>query len=178
MNFRGHELVEAGPRRLELRPTLQFHVFAGAFVAAGALLGVGAVFFAGMPEVAFGALFPSLGALVFGGAGVAMLVWARRPRVLDADVGWFWIGSERERDVARRRGAVKLSRVRAVQLLGEEIESSSSDGGSDSSFTSWEINLVLDDGSRTCLVDQAGERAARQDAARIAGLLGVPLHRA
>ncbi|MEO0900077.1 MAG: hypothetical protein AAFY71_26920 [Bacteroidota bacterium] len=65
---------------------------------------------------------------------------------------------------------VSLDNIVAIQLLREYIRSSEG-----KHFDSYEMNLVLDDGSRVNLMDHGDLRSIRSDAKMIARFLSVPV---
>ena len=64
---------------------------------------------------------------------------------------------------------VRLNGVHALQLISEYVR------GNKSSFYSYELNLVLDDGSRVNVVDHGALARLRDDARTLARFLGRPL---
>jgi len=62
----------------------------------------------------------------------------------------------------------KLDTIKALQILPETISDD------DSSYTSYEINLVFEDGSRYNVVDHGHRNSIEQDAATLSDFLGIP----
>ena len=71
--------------------------------------------------------------------------------------------------VERCDNAAPLDRVHAIQIVHERVRDS------DSSYTSYEINLVLHDAQRVTVVDHGSLKHIRRDAEQIAELIGVPV---
>ncbi len=71
----------------------------------------------------------------------------------------------------------KLDDVYAIQLINERIQSSSSNGRS-STYTSYELNLILKDGSRVNVMDHGDAEDIEFSAKSLAGFLDVPIWKA
>lgn len=166
-NFCTHVLVRRGPGRVAFRPTvgaiffyvlfLAFGVFALVFglAAASAKNGNAGPF---LVLLVFG--------LVFGGVGVSMTWSGTRPIVFDRTIGMFWKGWGTPQ---QGKGTyVQLGDVHALQVISEYCASKHS-------FYSYELNLVLADGSRMNVVDHGDLARIRQDGAVLADFLGLPL---
>lgn len=179
-SFKEHTLVEVSPRRLEFRMAL------GARVLYHALLTVGVGFLGtALYLIANGAKsegrFLLLVSFVPGLIGGLGGYFTGRGRVFDLETGWFWKGRKPRdaSDLEQRRNGAKLKNVHALQILRETVHTSSSGTGSDrssgSTFDSYELNLVLNDGSRINVVDHGNIDAIRLDAARLGEFLRVPV---
>ena len=172
-NFRTHQLVEAGPGRLEFRATLGLLAFGGVFLLVG--LGAATMLVAvEWPKVAQHGVIKALPllicAVVFTLVGVFMLASARRG-IFDRASGWYWKGGQTPiapgPDTAKR--ACRLTEVHAVQLIRERVS------GKNSSYWSYELNLVLRDGRRLNVVDHGNLEKLRADAGRLARFLNCKL---
>lgn len=172
-SFRTQRLVEMTPHRIEFRPTLGMQLFAAAFF----LGGLGAII-PGVYALAVGidgsrmpGLFLVPFGLIFGGVGAGLYYFASRPRVFDRDAMWYWKGKRPldRGEVERRADAAPLDVIHAVQLIREHCH------GEERSYYSYELNLVLDDGSRINVVDHGKLSAIREDASRIADFVDVPV---
>ena len=71
--------------------------------------------------------------------------------------------------VARGNSSAPLSSIHALQLLSEFIS------GSKSSYYSYELKLVLHDGSRINVVDQGNLERLRSDANTLSQFLDKPV---
>lgn len=108
----------------------------------------------------------------------AWLIWyiwheLRKSIVFDRSEGWYWKGPTPPSDTtAFRRGknACQLAEIHALQILSEVIRPPQQ-----GSFTSWELNLVLTDGTRLDVVDIGSESDLVADARTLADFLSVPL---
>jgi hypothetical protein len=168
-NVRSRKLHRSGPERLTFRPALQAFMFPAALLAGGVAI---------LVYQPFGDIEPPWMETAFGVAALAgALLWTYRiskPTVLDRQLGFCWSGwsvpgsAEAARD--RKDGAV-LDEVHAIQVIPERV--SGSEGGR--GYHSYEINLVLEDGSRLNLVDHSKQRIIRDDAQTLGEFLQVPV---
>lgn len=110
--------------------------------------------------------------MIFFGVGAAMYYFYGRPVIFDKMKGFYWKGWKKP-DHSTPRTAAKnlapLSEIHALQLIKEYIRSDKS------SYYSYELNLVLRDGTRINVVDHGNGNVLRQDAQQLASFLGKPL---
>jgi len=177
-NFQTHRLDSSNPDLLVFKATRGVYWFAGVFCFFG-LLGLItplSIFFAGgMQEWAlfgFGTLFGG----IFTGAGLLLLYFMTKPRVFDTFYGVYYKGRKKPQESMtmgasrdRKQGPVSLHEVEAVQVIRERVR------GKNSSYYSFEINLVLADASRINVIDHGKHSAVIEDAETLATALGVPL---
>jgi hypothetical protein len=176
-SFRTHRLVHTGPRRAEFRVTGGAVVFFAVFtlIGVGVLLGFGAGAVAALREGAWGALFMIIPIVVGGGfaaIGIAMWWFYGAPAVFDKQRGEYWKGRVSPAEAGNRhdiKERVQLDRIHALQLIKEHCT------GNDSSYYSYELNLVLKDGTRLNVVDHGNQNLLRRDAEELAKFLGRPL---
>ncbi len=174
-NFRTHKLVTVGLDRLEFRSTVGAKVFYLLFL----LIGVGVVIgfaVAGITSrrIAFNmaTIMPTLIGLVFAGVGGALFYFGTIPIVVDTRKGYFWKGRKAPDEVFNKaaiKHCCETERIHALQLISEYCRSDKS------SYYSYELNLVLDDGSRINVVDHGNKAKLREDAERLASVLGKPV---
>lgn len=164
-NFRTHRLVEVSPDCHAFRGTVGLYLFFGLFLAIG--LGVIALF-VWQGDFSFGSI---LFLLLFGGVFSAVGLYGFRSGlqapVFDRVQGWWWKG--RDHRQASRDDKGMLQDIYALQLLTEIVE------GDESTYPSYELNLVLTDGTRRNLVDHGKLAPLRTEAETLARFLGVPL---
>lgn len=102
---------------------------------------------------------------------LAYVVGRRLPRkaVFDRVRGSFYRQGQR----ADERS---LAAIAGVQVVGEQVEWTQYHDGETHQrrYTAWELNVVLEDGSRWTVVDHVGRDRIRQEARRLAQWLGVP----
>jgi hypothetical protein len=177
-SFRTHKLVQVDPMRLEFRASGGALVFYAVFLlmGIGVLVGFsiasssGALTADGSWTPAF--LLPMAVGLVFTVAGGSMLYFGAAPIVFDKRRGEFWKGRTAPYEVTRRddlKHYAALEQIHALQLVSEYCRSS------DSSYYSYELNLVLEDGSRINVVDHGNREELRKDAESLSVFLEKPV---
>jgi hypothetical protein len=165
-SFQTHKLVTVRQDRMEFRTSLGMVLFSLVFVLIGAGMSV-AIFLSQeqpLPLALFG--------LVFLGAGGVMLYFSTSPVVFDKRKGFFWKGRKapyESGDWRNLKGCARLGEIYALQLIAERVS------GKDRSYYSYEINLVLKDGSRINVVDHGKKSKIQEDAKALAEFLGKPL---
>lgn len=173
-NFRTRRLIQKDPDRMVFRATFGALVFCLVFFGFGFMaLGMGVLFaLPGNEMVPWMALFPFFGGFLF----IATAVWMFRrftiPIVFDAGSGYFWKGRITPMEVANHNEIkcfAELEDVRALQLISEHCS------GKDSSYFSYELNLVLVSARRVNIFDHGHLKSARADAENLAEFLGKPL---
>lgn len=176
-NFRTHRLKHTGPRRAEFRVTGGFVAFFVVFtlIGLGVSLGFGAGALAGLRSGSLWSLFMIVPILI-GGGFAAIGVWMGwvhgAPAVFDKQRGEYWKGRVSPAEASNRhtiRERVPLDHIHALQLLRERCT------GNDASYYSYELNLVLKDGTRMNVVDHGNRERLRRDAEELAKFLGRPL---
>lgn len=175
-NFRTHRLVPVSDFRLEFRSTLGARLFALVFLTIGLVAPV-IIFFAEGLEVGdmfasatfwFGLLF----GLTFAGAGAFLYREFCAPVIFNKDTREF----TRKKRLFRKDGQggappfpIDLRSIHALQIVREWVSSS------DSSYYSYELNVVLADASRAVVVDHGNRNKLLADADALSAFLGVPL---
>jgi hypothetical protein len=158
-------LAETGVDRVDFRAATRA-ILVYCFIV---LVGCGCIVF-GVAGALAEKGWPALGAvfagLAFGAFGAVQLWSGTEPIVFDRTRGLFWKGRAAPRpDVG---GCVHLKSVHALQVISEYH-------GGKGSYTSYELNLVLVDGTRVNVVDHGDLARIRKDGASLAEFLGVPL---
>jgi hypothetical protein len=118
-----------------------------------------------------GMLIPLFLSLIFTALGAYLLYTGTSPIVFEKGRGVFWKGRkgpDEAIDSRDTRNFVRLDHVHAVQLIAEYISGKSS-------YYSYELNLVLEDGKRIPVVDYGNLGKIREDARTLALFLGRPL---
>lgn len=174
-SFCTHRLAELPPARVEFHATGGAKAFAGVFAGLGAtvvVLGPVGLLAAGEPLGLVTVGMPVL----FGGVFLAVGGWMWRsfttPIVFDKGPGWFWRGRQEPYQVFDKTElscATELEHIHALQIIAERCTSDKSH------YMSYELNLVLKDGARLCVVDHGKLVQVRSDAAKLAQFLDVPL---
>ncbi len=173
-NFKTHKLVQVYAGRYEFRPGLFMLLFASVF----AMFGIGfasvssfvilssektPVYAVSAAMTGFGLLFALIGILIYRFASV--------PRVFDKDSGYYWKG-RKEPELLRQsdnKNCVRLIDIAGVQIVSEYVRNSKS------SYTSYELNLILKDGKRLNVTDHGNYEAIVKDAETIGQFLNVPV---
>lgn len=143
--------------------------FTGIFIGMGLLfVGIGGAIFLSN-EDAFAGIAFAAGGQLFACIGGWLLWRASKPFTLDRSAGTYYLGA---RAVAGRPRTEQgsLADIRAIQLLSERISG-------DTSYTSYEINLVCRDGVRINVLDHGDHEAAQRAATLIGDYLKVPVWR-
>ncbi len=168
-NFKTRTLVEDTPTRLIYQGSLGSKIFGALFIIFPILI----FYFQFNGDNASGSgVIPFIILTIFPTAGILILYVGSRPLVIDTELGYLY--KSYKKPVTTRRSNpsqnwVSLDTVRAIQVLKESVRSD------DSSYTSYKINLVFEDGSRYNVVDHAHLSSITSDAQLIAELLKVPI---
>ena len=114
--------------------------------------------------------------LLFGGIGVYLLRITKKKISLSKNKPAIWEGEINPASAINPntiKGYHSLKALHAVQLLQEYV--SSYDDGKDNSYFSYEINLILSDGTRIHLVDHGNTKMALRQAQQVAEFFNVVL---
>ena len=178
-SFGTHKLVPVDSFRLEFRPTGRALAFYAVFLVVGVavLVGMSVVGFSGVASSPDGGptlslIVPVVVGLVLTVAGGGMLRSGSAPIVFDKRRGAYWRGRVAPHELSNRHGhkeTAALEDIHALQLISERCTSD------DSSYYSYELNLVLDDGTRINVVDHGNKEGLHDDATALAAFLGVPI---
>jgi hypothetical protein len=174
-SFCTHKLSQVDPYRAEFRATLGARAFYLFFVVLGVVAMV--AFLAATPSKggatsSFTVVFPVLIGLVFAIAGGAMFYFGTAPIVFDKVGGCFWKGRKdpnKTINMTGQDGFTPLEQIHSLQLISEYCR------GKDSSYYSYELNLVLEDGKRVNVIDHGNLDQIRKDARTLSGFLQKPL---
>ena len=174
-NFKTHKLVEVNYQRLEFKATIFAKIFCLIFLFAG----LAVIFFFGFNEInwqtlssEFEVLFPLIFGLIFSTIGALLLYFMTKPIVFDKTYGYYWKGRKepaQSYEQADKKYSVSLYDIHALQIISERVSSSKS------SYYSYEINLILKDGSRLNVIDHGKFSSIKEDAQKLASFLGVPV---
>lgn len=161
--------TQTGQRRARANgvPRFSRHVL---FSLAFFLVGVGATVGAFLIEEQAVWLLAIFGLLFLAGGSGVLYVGAT-PAVFDKRKGFFWKGRKEPdagSDWRHLKHCARLGEIHALQLITEQIKGKSS-------YSSYELNLVLNDGRRINVVDHGGKDRIRADAAALAKFLNKPL---
>ena len=164
-NFASRKLEKVSSSRMEYKPTIMGKIFPAIFILIG--LGVAII-----PTVVndfeiFSSLSTIGGGLVFAAIGFIIHYFMSTPIVFDIDNGYFYKGKNDESNISKR---CNIKDIYAIQLIAEWVS------GDESNYTSIEVNLVLENGSRINVIDQGGDiEGTIIEAGVLAEFLDVPL---
>lgn len=168
-NFKSAGLHKVNEQRMEFRASFMAKLMAAIFVVMGLVLA--SVFFSKQPQTLKDYIPVAMG-VVFAAVGAGMFYSALIPAVFDIGHGYFCKSRqkpERMIDPSKLKRYAELKRVHALQIISEYIKSKNS------SYYSYELNLVLDDGSRINVVDHGNHLALHTDAQTLSQFLNKPL---
>jgi len=174
-NFRTHKLVASGPDRMEFKATAGAKLFLGLFLFIGLAVIIGFSFeriSSGKFSFSMDTIMPYVFGIIFATVGGTLLYYATNPVVFDKRKKLFWKGRKVPDEVFDRRNLkefVGLDRIHALQIISEHCQSNKS------SYTSYELNVVLQDGMRINVVDHGNKEKLRDDAKTLAGFLEKPI---
>ncbi|TVR15890.1 MAG: hypothetical protein EA391_09345 [Balneolaceae bacterium] len=170
-NFKTHKFISDGFNRAEFKMSVSSRIFALLFMTVGA--GMPAFFiysgeFGTLQEtvilIGFGLIFVAVGGLIHYFYG--------RPIIFDKMKGFYWKGWKNPDHTTARvvtKNLLPLSEIHALQLIKEFVRSDKS------TYYSYELNLVLRDGTRVNVVDHGNGKILKQDAQQLSSFLGKPL---
>jgi hypothetical protein len=176
-NFRTHKLVLVDFNRMEFKTTFGAFLFYLVFLLTGAGISSGFAVYSFMNETGTGMgnfemFMPFLTGILFFALGIYLYYNGAKPVVFDKRYGYFW-KCWKAPDEAFNPDAMeeytKLSDIHAIQIISEFIR------GDKSSYYSYELNLVLNDGARVNVVDHGNKEKLRADAQILADFLGKPV---
>ncbi len=109
--------------------------------------------------------------LLFPAVGCYLLFTHLRPIVFDKRIGYFYKSFKKPVNSlhhTKNKNHIKLDTIEALQIIPEYVRTKNS------SYTSYELNFVFEDGLRYNVVDHANYETIRKDAKTISDFLGVP----
>lgn len=174
-NFRTHNLVSENYNRTAFKASLGAKLFSSVFILVGLGLPSSQIYTAFQNGGAFfeGGFLPLL---LFGGvfsiAGAALYYSYAKPVVFDKTNGFFWKGWKAPETTAIEnpdKHSARLSNIHALQIISEYVR------GDKKSYYSYELNLVLKDGSRLNVIDHGDVHKIREDAVVLSQFLGKPV---
>lgn len=107
--------------------------------------------------------------IIFFLAGFFVLRSFMIPRVFDHDKGYYWKGRKVLNINSKKNEQCQLEDIHAIQILRECCRCDRQ------SFYSYELNLVLKDGSRMNVIDHGKLEIIRKDTQKLAEFLNVPV---
>jgi len=168
-NFRTKKLTFPRPDLAVFNRTLGLILFSGAFMSAGVFMGIMGIVFCLKEVTSANVILPAIFFVGFGGAGY--WVWRSTATVtFDRISGCFWRG-RRKPDTGRQDNETPIERIDCLQVLVKYVS------GSDSSYYSYELNLVLNDppGERFLVMAHGKSGLFWDDACELAEFLDKPI---
>ena len=173
-SFCTYKLISINPERIEFRPSTAAKLFYTLFIVVGISLIISFLFTTLINGFSInggtivlllvGAVFTMIGGLMFYLNTVCV--------VFDKQEGLFWKGPKPPYGVSDNEGSknsVELLNIHALQLVSEYCT------GDKSSYYSYELNLVLENGNRINVVDHGNKNKLREDTKILADFLGKPI---
>jgi hypothetical protein len=181
-SFCSHKLK----RRLIFPGTIGFKVTLRYRLFCGFVLMMGLVNLVGTPVVMARAkaswpeyIIPVILGLGFSSLGIWLSASGTKPRTFDRTSGLYWSGCRQPQNISRYDNApqprsesvsARLDNIYALQILSEWCGTTLNQ-----QYLSYELNLVLKDGTRLNVVDHGNLRRLRKDSQALAEFLGVPV---
>ncbi len=171
-NFKNVKLVTKDSRTIVYVPTTMAYFFSGLFLFAPFLYflffyitdsQVGVDQFLKFPFV--------LIILVFIGASLFAAYKTLKPHGFSKQLGYHYKSFKKptsQREVPDSKYWTKLDDVQAIQIIKERVKTKNS------SYSSYELNLVLKDASRVNVIDHSQLDQIKEDARVIADFIGIP----
>jgi hypothetical protein len=174
-NFQTHKLVVMNYNRFEFKSTLGAKIFSFIFLTVGIampiLFGREMIYeIRDLYQSEF--LFILLFGLVFTTVGGWLFYSFAKPVIFDKTLGLYWKGWNKPKHyMAKMEEGIssRIGDIYALQIIPELIRSDNK------SYVSYELNLVLEDGSRMNVVDHGSPEKIRDDAKKLAEFLDVSI---
>lgn len=168
-NFRTSHLEKISSNLLEIKPSIYMLLFLGVFFLIGSILMVLGLLESDYLRAIFGLVF-ILAPLKF---------IAHSLRIVQIDAIQKQIKHKKNVFLEKLDSSSPISEhfkeIHAIQVVGEYVSSNSGSSSSTSNYKSFEINLVLKNLRRVCLIDHGGHNTILNDAKTISQFLNVPL---
>ena len=174
-NFRTQKLVRVSSYRIEFRASAGAILFYSIFLLGGLIPMIG-ITYANFSKGTLGfnanTIMPIVFGAVFAAIGGLLMYFGTMPMVFDKMRGCFWKGFQPPNEMVDKTALKhysEFSRIYALQIISELCR------GKNSSYYSYELNLVLDDGQRINVTDHGNLQKLREDAKTLSDFLGKPL---
>jgi hypothetical protein len=173
-NFRTRVLVKISQDRVEFKPSFFAVIFYLIFTTVGlGLLGysIYALFQSSFAFENHHLILIGMG-VVFFSIGTILAYYGTRPIVFDKISGYFWKGQKRPNQYVEYQKPdlfVGLKDIHALQIISEYVRSDKS------SYYSYELNLVLENGNRINVVDHGRLIRLREDVEKLSEFLNKPI---
>lgn len=174
-SFKTHVLLERSSSKFAYRPT----VFAILFCLLFIVVGLGLSLYQFYPfflnenfEISNINWSFLIGGFVFSIGGSFFLYYFSIPKVFDKQLGVYYKGyNSKDHRVKKQKEDkyIPLKSIVAFQIIGEYVTSS------DSTYKSFELNLVLSDGTRRNVIDHGNLKSVVKDAEVLSKFLNIPI---
>ena len=171
-SFKTNVLIESSSSKLVYKPTIGTAIFCFIFLA----VGLGVLYFNTIhlfnadSSIKNFNWFLIIFGLIFSTAGGVMFYKFYKPRVFDKQLGIYY--KAYRPNISHHRNSINvipLKSISALQIIGEHVKR---DKGS---YKSFELNLVLSDGSRKNVVDHGNLKSIINDAEILSSFLNIPI---
>lgn len=170
-NFKTHILVKKKTGVLEFVPSMGLIAFLSVFFIIGSgflVFAIYKLFFSQDYSFEFSHLIFGLIPIVFLIFSLLMGYENFKPNQFNKLTNRYIKGTKR--DIIKKNTIdIPLSKIIAIQLIGEVVT------GNDSSYNSFELNIVMDDGKRFNVIDQGNLKSLIRDAKWLSEFLNVPI---
>ena len=170
-SFRTNVLVEESPSKLIYKPYIGAALFSLAFLIAGIVILFFGIFPFERDSENIKWLIIGAGSIFFA-VGCFTLYSFNKPKVFDKQLGFYYSTYKFNFEKSTKdlsNNYIKLNRIIAIQIIGEFINSS------DGHYKSFELNLVLEDGSRKNVIDHGNLKSIIDDAHVLSDFLDIPI---
>ena len=176
-NFKSHKMVRVDDDHLEFRISFQSAMAYLSILVVGVLVMTVSIFGKMMGMSGSGNhIVMFLVGLLFAGLGFYLLKKAQQKIAINRAFPAIFKGKIDPADVINPHAVEyfhTLDKLHAIQLLQKYVESHND--GKDNSYFSYELNLVLSDGTRIKVLDHGNIKAMKKQASALAEFLNVPL---
>lgn len=172
-NFKSRTLKQISPSELHFTASTTGKIFIGFFMLFPILF-IGAALFMYLDQGFDLMKLPFLIIPLFI-LGVGLFVFSKMNQVVvfNKQTGYFYKGKKKKRDLSptheENKNNFRLETIKALQIIPEYIK------GSKTSYHSYEINVIFEDGSRYNVIDHGHKSSIEKDAIILSNFLGVPL---
>lgn len=175
-NFCTHTLKDISAGRVAFKMNWGAKFFSGIFMVVGISIIIGISIISSVQDNNIAYAFIQFGG-VFLFVGVFLYRKWMTPRVFDHNCGYYWKGKEEHNSIDMQgiKEFCRLKDIYAIQLLNKLHIGTARSHKQSTSFYSYELNLVMRDGSRINVVDHGNLSIIRKDATKLSGFLDVPV---
>jgi len=165
-NFKSHKLEQVSTSKLKYKPTVGAVIFCLLFLIIGlVVLGIALKPLLHILNLRNVNWFLIIFGSIFSIVGGAILFTMCKPRVFNKQNNIYY----KSYISNNSKHSIRLNSIIAIQIIGETIKS---DNGS---YGSFELNLVLNDGTRKNVVDHGNVKSIIDDAYIISKFLNIPI---